>query len=106
MGKTSSCSAICGDSKRAIKEVCDNGNKIGCINCMPDAGYSCTNVIGANSTCTGICGDLMKAGGEECDNGNKLGCKNCKVDAGYTCTMASNGRTSKCKNIWFDLWKI
>ena len=76
----------CGDAIIDQGEQCDNGNKPGCSsNCVVDAGYKCTGIVGSSSVCL-LCGNGIKEGSEECDNPSSPGCsKDCKVNPGYFC---------------------
>ena len=80
---------VCGDGVVDQGEQCDNGNKTGCaLNCVPDAGYNCSAVLGSKSVCAS-CGNGILEPGEDCDNKNGVGCSSkCKIDPGYACRGA------------------
>ena len=67
-GRTDACSCIvnyvwynsaciynynsCGNAIVGIGEVCDNGNNVGCSSgCVPDPGYTCSQILGSISFC-------------------------------------------------------
>lgn len=43
--------ATCGDGILAGNELCDNGNRPGCLGCRPDPRYFCMNAQGRPSSC-------------------------------------------------------
>lgn len=77
-------------------EQCDNGNQLGCRNCLVESGWSCTAFVGHPSICTPkvvvpTCGNgiFEPSLGETCDDGNVNngdGCSAwCKVEFGWVC---------------------
>ena len=62
--------SVCGNSKLQGSEECDNGDAIGCRNCVVDTGYSCQNFVYGQSICSEIrCGNQIRETGQQCDNG-------------------------------------
>ncbi len=63
------CEVLCGDGRKHISEVCDDGNTDSCDGC--------------NATCTrvdDVCGDNVRECGEVCDRGDTGACDGCAPD--------------------------
>ncbi|CAI2386605.1 unnamed protein product [Moneuplotes crassus] len=106
------CETVCGDSKRAGSEECDDGNIVatvdGCTSlCAIDSGWECHGGTptaqdtctqcaagyapnAAKDACVTTCGDGKRAGSEECDDANTSGTTDgcsasCTIDSGWEC---------------------
>eukprot|EP01126_Amoeba_proteus_P032796 TRINITY_DN3202_c0_g1_i12.p1 TRINITY_DN3202_c0_g1~~TRINITY_DN3202_c0_g1_i12.p1 ORF type:complete len:1533 (-),score=260.60 TRINITY_DN3202_c0_g1_i12:146-4744(-) len=80
------CDPLCGnfqnDSTDLYTEHCDNGNNSGCINCVVDPHYTCSDF----TSCTPLCGDGVTVPPEKCDISIPIqGCLTCQLVHGWTC---------------------
>ena len=107
VGWRSSCTAICGDSRRIDwgGEGCDDGNTVsgdGCsAACQVEQGYVCAGgSVRSLDTCRSVCGDGLLASVERCDDGNRIngdGCSSaCEIENGYACRPGGASTTSNC----------
>ena len=79
-------------------EFCDNGNNLGCTNCIVSPTYECVGGSPTSlDTCTlttSTCGNLRLDPLEQCDS--LTGCLLCKTISGYQCN------NNICKEICGD----
>ncbi|CAD8188635.1 unnamed protein product [Paramecium pentaurelia] len=110
------CISICGDSKIAIDEQCEDIFILpykGCQNCKAKCQSSCitcdTTGKGClacrngyrriDNLCYSICGDQIVTEDEECDDGNLIfedGCNQCSFSCPITCSNCQKGVCHDC----------
>ncbi|CAK67722.1 unnamed protein product (macronuclear) [Paramecium tetraurelia] len=116
-GKQNNCYSKCGDSIKAGKEQCDDGNVTpydGCFECQYQCELLCQTCqqgrcvdcqIGyklSMDKCITDCGDGLILGSEQCDDVNTIprdGCTNCLIDPGFNCiTLDKKSYCYTCKS--------
>ncbi|CAD8193965.1 unnamed protein product [Paramecium octaurelia] len=115
--KQNICYSKCGDSIKAGKEQCDDGNDApydGCYQCQYQCELLCQTCqqgrcvdcqIGYKLSidkCVADCGDGLILGSEQCDDANAIprdGCTNCLIDPGFNCiTLDKKSYCYTCKS--------